>query len=85
MANMTISDRNQMERATLSDGGGLGIERSRRRILAAYTVLATAVLGALLVGAVQMFDGWHHVVVIGVGLVTFYGLCRWVYPGRKYA
>jgi hypothetical protein len=85
MANMTISDRNQMERATLSYGTGVRIGGLGRRMLAAYSVVATVVLGALLVGAMQVFDGWHHVVVIGVGLVTFYGLCRWVWPERKHA
>jgi len=85
MANMTVSDLNQMERATLRDGGSGRVGQVGRRLLGIYLVIASALLAAMLVAAAQVFDGWHHVLVIGVGLITFYGLCRWVYPDRKHA
>lgn len=85
MANMTISDINQMERATLRDSSSGRIGRLGRRMLGVYLLVASAVLAVMLVAAAQVFDGFHHVLVISVGLITFYGLCRWVYPDRKHA
>ena len=84
MATLTTTDRNGYERAALSDRSyvrrtnGVG-----QGVLAAYTVVAIPTLAALLYAAALVFDGWHHAVVIGVGLVTFYGLCRWVWPERS--
>lgn len=83
MANMTISDHNQMERAALTDGTGVRVGGFGRRVLAAYLIVASAVLGVLLVAAAQVFDGWHHAIVIADLIVVFFGLSAWVYPGRK--
>ena len=85
MANMTISDRNQMNRATLTDGTGVRIGSFGRRVLAVYLIVASAVLAVLLVAAAQVFDGWHHLVVIGDLLVVLFGIAAWAYPDRKHA
>lgn len=85
MANMTISDYNQMDRARFTDGNGVRIGRFGRRILAAYLVVASAVLAFLLFWAAQVFDGWPHLIVIGDLLVVLFGIAAWVYPDRKHA
>ena len=85
MANMTTSDRNQMDRAALTDGTAVRIGSFGRRVMAAYLVVASAVLGVLLVWAAQVFDGWHHLVVIADLLVVLFGIAAWAYPDRKHA
>jgi hypothetical protein len=36
------------------------------------------VLGLLLVWAAQVFDGWHHLIVIADLVVLLFGIAAWV-------
>jgi hypothetical protein len=78
MANMTVCDRGQMDRAALSENTGVRIGRVGRHMLSAYLVIASAVLGLLLVWAAQVFDGWHHLIVIADLVVVLFGIAAWV-------
>lgn len=85
MSNMTENQRSQFERVdlrekrstlnTLSEGG--------QRVLAGLTVVFLVVLGALTFAAVQIFDGWHHLIVIADLLVVFFALAAWIYSVRQ--
>jgi hypothetical protein len=84
MSNLTVNDRNQYERAVLTDGPRLSPSSAfGRRVLIAYTLIGLAILAALTIAAVQVFDGWHHAIVIGDVIVLVFGLALWVYPERK--
>jgi hypothetical protein len=83
MANLTAADHNQFERATLRSGERLmSLSSSGQRAFNAYAVVALAMLGMLTYAAVGVFDGWHHVLVIGDLLLVTYGIARWVSPDR---
>jgi hypothetical protein len=84
MGNLTANDHNGYERAVLNDRSYIRrTNGAGQKLLSAYTVLAVGLLAALTYTAVLIFDGWQHALVIGVGLVTFYGLARWVWPERS--
>ena len=85
MSNMTENQRSQFERYDLretrptrltkvSDGG--------QRILAGLTLLFVGVLAALTYAAVQIFDGWHHLIVIADFVIVFFAIAAWIYSTR---
>lgn len=82
MGNLTVHDRNQYERAGYTDSPRL-TGKAERRLMAAYTVIGLVVLAVLTFAAVQVFDGWHHLIIIADLVVVFFGVAAWVWPERK--
>lgn len=81
MSNLRVQDRNQYERAgyaappRISEGG--------RKALTIYTIVGVVVLAALSYAAFQVFDGWHHLIVIADIIIVVLGLAAWVNPNRR--
>ena len=70
MANMSINQRNQFERVELAVPS-TGTRVRDRRLVIAFTVLAVAVLGALVYATIEAIDGWAHFVVLaGIVMAT---------------
>jgi hypothetical protein len=84
MGNLTVQDRNQYERAGYSDGPRL-TGKAEKRVMAAYMVIGLVVLAVLTFAAVQVFDGWHHLIIIADLIIVFFGISAWVWPERKNA
>ena len=87
MANMTGAERAQVERHDLGDiPDRLKMPTAReRRALHVITVVAIIVLAVLTYAALQVFEGWAHLVVIADLVIVFFGIAAWVYPGRTHA
>jgi hypothetical protein len=87
MANMTGAERMQIERYDLGDARDRlkSISSRGQRVLAAATIFFVAVLGVLTYAAAQVFDGWHHLIVLADVAIVFFGIAAWVYPRRKHA
>jgi hypothetical protein len=83
MGNLTVHDRNQYERANYSEAPRL-TGTVERRVMIAYTVIGLIVLAVMTFAAVQVFDGWHHLIIIGDLLVILFGIAAWVWPERKH-
>jgi hypothetical protein len=83
MGNLTVHDRNQYERAAYTDAPRL-TGTAERRVMLAYTVIGLVVIAALTFAAVQVFDGWHHLIIIADLVVIFFGIAAWVWPERKH-
>jgi hypothetical protein len=83
LGNLTVHDRNQYERANYSEAPRL-TGTAERRVMVAYTGIGLIVLAVLTFAAVQVFDGWHHLIIIGDLLVILFGLAAWVWPERKH-
>lgn len=81
MANLDITQRNQIERSTLSDTGGLrhGTEKGA----AIYTVVALIVGIVLCAVAVATISSWAQWVVLGVIVLTTIGFMIAVSPNRR--
>ena len=82
MGNMTVHDRNQYERANLSQAPR--VSGAARGVMIAYTIVGLVVLAALTFAAVQVFDGWSHAIIIADLIIVFFGLAFWVWPERKH-
>ena len=81
MANMTVNDRNQFDRVELSvPSTGVGVRN--RKLLAAFTVLAFAVLVTLSYAAVELLDSWAQWAVLGGIVVTVIGAMIALDPRR---
>jgi hypothetical protein len=81
MSNMTVNDRNEMERATLS-GSSERIRRGSERGAMVYNIFALIVGAALCVAAVSVIDGWAQWVVLGAIVATVIGFMIAVSPNR---
>jgi fatty acid desaturase len=82
MANMTVNQRNHVERIDLSVPS-TGVTVVNRAPLIAYTVLALAVLGALSYATVEAIDGWAQGVVLAMIVVTTIGAMIAIHPLRS--
>ncbi|MGH2981451.1 MAG: hypothetical protein ACRDKV_05365 [Solirubrobacterales bacterium] len=82
MSNMTVNDRNEMERATLA-GTSEGIRRGSERGALVYNAFALIVGAALCVAAVSVIDGWAQWVVLGAIVVTVVGFMIAISPNRE--
>jgi hypothetical protein len=82
MGNLTVQDRNQYERAGYSDAPRL-TGKAERRVMGAYMLIGLVVLAVLTFAAVQVFDGWHHLIIIADLIIIFFGVAAWVWPDRK--
>lgn len=84
MSRMTVNQRNQFERASLAESSHRPRTRIGRAALALYTVLALILLAVLTYAALWVFDGVHHLIVIGVLVAFVLGIAAWVYPQRRH-
>ena len=78
MGNLDVTQRNQFERSTLSDTGGL--RRGSEKGAAIYTVVAL-VIG--IVVAVMTIESWAQWLVLGVIIITMIGFMIAVSPNRR--
>ena len=87
MSSMTQTDRNQFTRYDLQEQRPRFTELSENgaRVLAGLTVLFVGVLAALTYAAVQVFDGWHHLIVIGDIALVLIAIAVWLASGRPAA
>jgi hypothetical protein len=85
MSNMTENQRAQFERYDLRERRPRMTSVSDRgqRYLAALTLVFIAVLVVLTIAAVQVFDGWHHLIVIGDIVLIIGAIAVWIYSTRQ--
>lgn len=85
MSNMTENQRNQYERVDLRESRPLltSLSEGGQRFLAVLTVIFIGVLALLTFAAVQVFDGWHHLIVIGDMVLVFFAIAAWIYSLRQ--
>jgi hypothetical protein len=81
MGNLDISQRNQLDRSTLSDTGGL--RRGSEKGAAIYSVVALIIGIALCVVAVMTIESWAQWVVLGVIIGTMIGFMIAISPNRR--
>src|SRR3954451_22323573 len=72
MSNMTVNQRNEMERATLS-GSSERIRRGSERGALDYNALALIVGAALCVAALSVINGWAQWVILAGIVATVVG------------
>jgi len=82
MSNMTVNQRNEMERATLA-GSSERIRRGSERGAAIYNGVALIIGTALSVAALSVIEGWAQWVVFGVIVATVIGFMIAISPNRK--
>jgi hypothetical protein len=82
MANMTVTQRTQFDRVDLSVPT-TGVRVRNRAPLIAFTVIAAAILAALVYATVVAIDGWAKAVVLGVIMLTTVGAMIAVNPLRR--
>jgi hypothetical protein len=82
MSNMTVNDRNEMERATLS-GSKERIRHGSERGVLIYNVIALIIGLALCVAAVSVINGWAQWIVLGAIVATVIGFMIAVSPNRQ--
>ena len=82
MANMDITQRMQFDRIDLSRPS-TGVQVRDRRPVIAFTILALAVLGALVYATIDAIDGWAHYVVLGAIAATTIGVMIALDPLRR--
>ena len=58
------------------------VSEGGQRFLAGLTIVFIVVLGALTYAAIQVFDGWAHLVVIADLLIVFFAIAAWIYSTR---
>jgi hypothetical protein len=82
MSNLTVNQRNQYERASMSETSLGPRTAAGRRAAWAFVGTGLIVLAALSFAAYQAFDGWPHLIVLADLVLVFFGLAAWVFPGR---
>jgi hypothetical protein len=84
MSNMTENQRAQFERYDLRERRPrlTSVSDRGQRYLSALTFVFIAVLVVLPVAAVQVFDGWHHLIVIGDIVLVLGAIAVWIYSTR---
>lgn len=85
MANMSESQRAQYERAELGFSGDRlsRATTSQERVWAILTVIFGGVLIALSIAAIQVFDGWDHLIVIADLVILFFAVAIWLNRDRR--
>ena len=81
MSNMTVNQRNQYERATLSAPTGVGVRNPRRLII--LNVVLLLIAAALVAGTIVVIDGWAQGVVLAMIVVTTIGAMIALSPNRR--
>jgi hypothetical protein len=82
MANMSVNQRTQFERADLSVPS-TGVRVRSRRPLIIYTALALIVLAGLSYATIKAIDGWAQGVVLAMIVVTTIGVMIALDPRRR--
>jgi hypothetical protein len=82
MSNMTVNQRNEMDRATFS-GTSEGIRRGSERGALVYNILALIIGAALCAAALSVIDGWAQWIVLGAIVATVIGFMIAISPNRK--
>ncbi len=85
MANMSESQRGQVERAELGYSGDRLSRASagQERVWAVLTVVFCFVLIGLSIAAIQVFDGWAHLVVLADLVILFFAVAIWLNRGKR--
>jgi hypothetical protein len=78
MSRMTELDRNQFERATYSERSMRPRSAAGRRATAVFLLVSIGILAALTVAAIQVFDGWDHLIVIGDIVIFTAAVAVWL-------
>lgn len=81
MGNLDITQRNQLERSTLS--GSDSLRRGSERGAAVYSVVALIIGIGLSVIAVMTIENWAQWVVLAVIIITMIGFMIAVSPSRR--
>ena len=81
MGNLDITQRNQLERTTLSDTGGL--RRGSEKGAAIYSLIALLIGIALGVVALMTIENWTQWLVLAVIVLTMIGFMIAVSPSRR--
>jgi uncharacterized membrane protein YoaK (UPF0700 family) len=81
MGNLDITQRNQLERSTLS--GSDSLRRGSERGAAIYSVVALIIGIGLSVVAVMTIENWAQWVVLAVIIITMIGFMIAVSPSRR--
>ena len=82
MANMSVNQRTQFERAELGVPS-TGVQVRSRRPLIIYTALALVVLAGLCFATIKTIDGWAQGVVLAMIVVTTIGVMIALDPLRR--
>lgn len=81
MGNLDITQRNQLERSTLS--GSDSLRRGSEKGAAAYSVIALVIGVVLSIAALSTIDNWTQWVVLAVIVLTVIGFMIAVSPNRR--
>ena len=81
MGNLDITQRNQLERSTLS--GSDSLRRGSEKGAAIYSVIALIVGAVLAYAAVTTIENWAQWLVLGVIVVTTIGFMIALSPNRR--
>jgi fatty acid desaturase len=82
MSNMTVNQRNEMDRATYS-GTSERIRRGSERGALIYNVVALLIGAALCAAALSVIEGWAQWLVLGVVVATTIGFMIAISPNRR--
>jgi hypothetical protein len=82
MSNMTVNQRNEMDRATYS-GTSERIRRGSERGALIYNVIALLIGAALCAAALSVIEGWAQWLVLGVVVATTIGFMIAISPNRR--
>lgn len=85
MSNMTENQRSQFGRPDLRETRPslTSLSAGGQRFLSVLTLVFIGVLGLLTYAATQVFDGWHHLIVIGDLVLVFFAVAAWIYSTRQ--
>ena len=64
MANMSMGDRNAMERAAAGNEAMLRTGKTGSRVATSYVVVGLLIFAALSYAAIEAIHGWDHIIVI---------------------
>ena len=81
MGNLDVTQRNQVERSTLSDTSSL--RRGSEKGAAIYSIIALIIGVALCVVAVMTIENWAQWLVLGVIVLTMVGFMIALSPSRR--
>lgn len=81
MGNLDITQRNQLERSTLS--GSDSLRRGSEKGAAVYSVIALVIGVVLSIAALSTIDNWTQWVVLAVIVLTVIGFMIAVSPNRR--
>jgi lysylphosphatidylglycerol synthetase-like protein (DUF2156 family) len=81
MANMDVTDRNQLDRSTLASNEGL--RRGSEKGSAIYSVIALIVGICLGIVALSTIENWTQWLVLGAIVITMVGFMIALSPNRR--